>query len=258
MRDRGLQAADHLQAEVFSIPSGKERDLIRRMRRGRIEFSRWLKNEINSLIEGDEAATVGAAFRECFVRLDSLVAETKESIPVAQEPERFLPLLDDSFYVRSVKRLKRWRRNARRIFRADFELKRDIPFRRLAQYHCAIILPLRLTRTANLIGARTLLTLRVSRNLYSRLDRHFETVGVAVEASDKDRLPQSGLWKARQSLQEMFDEAITKQNQFGATIKEELRTVFIQAYAALLKDLAVAGTFELPRRRFRHSKGSHA
>jgi hypothetical protein len=258
MRDRCLQAVDRLQADVFSLPAGKERDRIRGMRRGRMEFSRWLKNAINRLIEDDEAATAGAAFRECFVRLDSLTAETKESIPVAQEPERFLPSFDDSFYVRSVKRLKRWRRNARRLFRADFELKREILFRRLAQYHCAIILPPRLTRTANLIGARTLLELRVSRSLYARIDRHFETVCAAVEASDKARLAQSELWKARQSLQERFDEAVIEQNQFSATIKEELRTVFVQAYAALLKDLAVAGTFEAPRSRFRHSKASHA
>jgi hypothetical protein len=137
-------------------------------------------------------------------------------------------------------------------------LKREIPFRRLVQYHCAIILPRRLTRTANLIGARTLLTLRVSRELYARIDRHFETIGGAAEASDKDRLSQSELWKERQSLQERFDEAIVEQSQFSATMKEELRTVFIRTYAELLRDLTIAGTFELPRRRFHHSKALHA
>jgi hypothetical protein len=245
MRDRCLRAADRLHAEVSSLPLEKERDLIRRLRRGRIEFSRWLCVEISRLIEDGETTTTGEAFRECFVQLDLLAAETKESIPVAQEPGRFLPLPDDSFYVRSVKRLKRWRRNARRLFGADSELKREIPFRRLVQYHCATILPQRLTRTANLIGARKLLALRGSRDLYARTDCHFETIGAAVEASDKDRLSQSELWKARQSLQERFEEAITEQNQFNATIRGELRTAFAQTYAALIEDLAVAGTFEL-------------
>ena len=258
MRDRFLQAVDRLQAEAASSPSGKERDLIRSLRGRRIEFSRWLREEINRLIEDGETSTTGEAFRECFYRLDSLAAEAKERIPVAQEPERFLPLLDDSFYVRSVKRLKRWRRNARRLFGADSELKREIPFRSLVQYHCAIILPRLLIRTANHIGAQTLLTLRVSRNLFTRVDRHYESITTALEARDKDRLSQSELCKARQSLQERFDESITEQDQFNAKIKEDLRIVFAETYAALLKDLAIAGTFEAPRRRFRHSKTSHA
>jgi hypothetical protein len=258
MRDRFLQAVDRLQEEAASSPSGKERDLIRRLRGRRIEFSRWLREEINRLIEDDEGATTGEAFRECFYRLDSLAAEAKDRIPVTQEPERFLPLPDDSFYVRSVKLLKRWRRNARRLFGADSELKREVPFRRLVQNHCATTLPRRLTRTANHISSQTLLALRVSRNLYARVDRHFESITTALEAKDKDRLSQSELCKARQSLRERFDEAITEQDQFNATIKEDLRTFFAQTYAALLKDLAIAGTFEAPRRRFRQSKTSHA
>jgi hypothetical protein len=258
MRERCLQSVDRLQAEAASLPPGKERELIRRLRGRRMEFSRWLREEISRLIENDEAATTGEAFRECFYRLDSLAAEAKERIPVAQEPERFMPKGDDSFYVRSVKRLKRWRRNSRRLFAADYELKREIPFRRLVQYYCAIILPPRLTRTANLIGAQTLLALRVSRNLYARVDRHYESITTALEARDKDRLSQSELCKARQSLQERFDEAITEQDQFNAKIKEDFRTVFAELYAALLKDLAIAGTFEAPSRRFRHSKASHA
>ena len=258
MRDLCLQAIDRLRAEVAALPSGKERDLIRRMRGDRIEFSRWLKNEINLLIEADEATTIGAAFRECFTQLDLLAAKTKESFPVAQEPELFLPLPDDSFYARSVKQLKRWRRNAHRLFRVASELKREIPFRRLAQYHCAVILPERLTRTANLIGAHTLLALIGSRNLYARIDRNYETIAAAIEASNEEQISQPELRKSRQSLQDRFDETIVEQNQFNAMIKEELRTAFAQAYVALLKDLAIAGTFEAPRRHIHHSKATHA
>jgi hypothetical protein len=262
MQDRCLQTIDHLLAEVASFAPGKEKDLIRRLRGARIELSSWLQGEINWLVEDDNAFTIGEAFQECFERLDLLAAEAEETILVAQEPERFLPLPDDSFYFRSVKRLKRWRRNARQGDGAGSELKREIPYRRLVQRHCAIILPQRLMRAVNLIGAQTLLALSGSRNLYDRIDQHYETIVTTVEASDGDQSSQSDLSErlkqARQAIQEKFDAVAAEQRQSGATIKRELTSVFSQTYAALLKDLTVAGTFELPRRRLRHSRDSHA
>jgi hypothetical protein len=262
MQDRCLQTIDHLLAEVASLAPGKKKDLIRRLRGTRIELSSWLQGEINWLVENDKTATIGEAFQECFERLDLLAAEAKETILVAQEPERFLPLPDDSFYIRSVKRLKLWRRNARRLFGAGSELKRKVPYRRLIQHHCAVILPQGLMRAANLIGAQTLLALRSSRNLYDRVDQHYETIVTAVEASDGDQPSQSEFGErmkhARQAIQEKFDAVAAEQRQSSATIKKELTGAFSQAYAALLKDLTVAGTFELPRRRLRHSKDSHA
>ncbi len=262
MQDRCLQTIDHLQAEVASLAPGREKDLIRHLRAARIELSSWLLREINWLDEDDKAATIGEAFQECFERLDLLAAEAKGTILVAQEPERFLPRLDDSFYIRSVKRLKRWRRNARRLFGAGSELKRKVPYRRLVQFHCAVILPRRLMRAANLIGAQTLLALSGSRNLFDRIDQHHETIITAVEASDGNQPSQSELTErlkqARQAIQEKFEAAAAEQRQSGGAIKRELTGAFSQTYAALLKDLTIAGTFELPRRRLRHSKDSHA
>lgn len=260
MQDQCLQTIDHLQAEVGSLAPGKEKDLIRSLRSRRVEFSGWLQEEIKRLLEDDKAVTTGEVFLECFERLDSLAAEAEEAILVRQEPERFLPLLEDSFYIRSVKRLKRWRRNARRLFGGS-ELKREVPFRRLAEHHCAATLPQWLARAANLAGAQTLLALRSSRELYDRIDQHYETIITAVEASDGDQPAPSELSErlrqARQTMEEKFDAAAAEQRQSGATIKKELTSAFSQTYAALLKDLSVAGTFESPRRRFRHSKVSH-
>ncbi len=262
MQDRCLQTMNHFQTEVASLAPGREKDLIRRLRGDRIELSGWLRGEINWLVEDDKVTAASETFRECLERFDLLAAEAKETILVAQEPERFLPLLDDSFYIRSVKRLKRWRRNTRRLFGVGSELTREVPYRRLVQHHFAIILPQRLMRAANLIGAQTLLALKGSRDLYDRIDQHYETIVTAVEASDGNQPSQSELGErlkqARQAIQEKFDAVAAEQRHSGAMIKRELTSVFSQTYAALLKDLTVAGTFELPRRRFRHSKDSHA
>jgi Kef-type K+ transport system membrane component KefB len=262
MREQCLQTIDRLQAEAASLAPGEAKRLIRCLRGRRLEFSRWLQEEIHKLVAEDGAATAGEVFRECLDRLDALAAAAKESILAAQEPERFLPLRADSFYVRSVKRLKRWRRRARRFFGAEAELKRAVEFRRLLQYHCAVTLPPRLPRVANLINAQTLLALRISRSLYDRIDRHYEAIITAVEGSDGGRLTPSELSeqlkRARRSLLEKFDAAATEQEKLGATVKKELTTVLAESYEAILKDLALAGTFELPRRRYRYPKGSHA
>jgi hypothetical protein len=262
MQDQCLQTIDHLQAEVVSLAPGKEKDLIRCLRGRRIEFSGWLQGEINRLLEDDNAVGAGEAFRQCIERLDLLAAEAEKTILVAQEPERFMPLFGDSFFIRTVKRLKRGRRNTRKIFGASSELQREIPFRRLVQYHCVFIPPAQLMRAANLIGAQTLRALRSSRNLYDRIDQHYETLVTAIEATDGNQPSQSELSErlkqARQATQEKFDAAAAEQQQINATIKQELTITFSRAYAALLKDLTVAGTFEMPRRRFRHSKVSHA
>jgi hypothetical protein len=262
MQEQSSQTIDRLQAEIFSLTPGKGKDLIRHLRGRRIEFSGWLQEEINRLLEDDLAVAAGEAFRECAERLDSLAMEAAETILVAQEPMRFTPLAGDSFFIRSVKRLKRWRRSTRRFFVAGSELKREIPFRRLVQYHCAFVLPQQLMRAANLIGARTLRALRSSRNLYDRIDQHYEALVTAIEATDGNQPSRSELSErleqARQATQEKFAAAAAEQRQISATIKQELTVTFSQTYAALLKDLTVAGTFEMPRRRFRHSRGSHA
>ncbi len=102
MQNQFLQRIGHLQAEVDSLARGKEKDLIRRLRGERIELSRWLTEEIQRLVEDDKVATTVEAIQDCFERLDSLSREAKETILVVQEPERFMALLGDSFYVKSV------------------------------------------------------------------------------------------------------------------------------------------------------------
>ncbi len=200
MQDQCVQTINHLKAEVALLEPGKEKKLIHHLRNDRIGFSCWLEREITRLVEDDPAARIGEVFRECFERLDLIAAEAKETILVVQDPERFIPHLDDSFFVRSVKRLKRWRRNIRRLLGAGSELKREVPFRRLVYHHCSVILPQRLAKAANLIGAQTLLGLRSSRYLYDRFDQEHETIVTAIEAG-------SGSHQSQSELLERVDEA---------------------------------------------------
>jgi hypothetical protein len=152
---------------------------------------------------------------ECFERLDILTSEAKETILVVQELERFIPLLDDSLFIRSV-------------------------------------------RVVNLICAQTLLTLRNSRNLYDRIDEHYESIITAVEASAQNPLSQSDLCeqlkKANQTVKENFESVVAEQQQFNSSIKQELTLTFSRSYEAILNDLPLAGTFEMPRHKFGHSK----
>ncbi len=262
MHEQWRLATDHLLADAALITQGKGKDFIRRLRVLRMEFSRSLREEIGALVDDNKESMMSEVFRECFDRLDFLAADSEEVILVTQEAERLMPRLDDSFYSRRVKQLKRWRGNARRFFGSGSELKRVIPLRRLVRYHCVFILPQRLTRAANFIGAQTLIAFRTARNLFDRIDQHYESVITYVERGDGDQLAQSEirdlLKESRQSLQEKFAEAALELEQFDAKIKYELTTVFAEAYAALIRDLAIAGTFELPRRRFRYSKAADA
>lgn len=261
MRDRCLGIMTHLQNELASATVGGNKHVIHCLRRQRMDISQWLQAEITGLVENGGGMTA-KNLRQCFDKFGVLAADARETIVVSQELERFIPLLEDSFYVRSLKRLKRWRGAARRLFGAATDLKRDVRLRRLAQFHLATLLPQRIPRIANLLGAQRLLTLQLSRQLYDRLDGHFESIIAMVEEGAHDRAAQADLdariAEARQALEEKFDAALTEQARLEAILKQEVTTVFSQSYDSLLKDLALAGTFELPRRRYRTAKIAHA
>jgi hypothetical protein len=137
MRDRCLQTIGHLRAEACSLAEGEGKELIRRLREDRIGLSCWLQREVERLVEYDKTGTIGEAFSATIERVERLAAEAEPTIRVVQEPERLISVPGDPFFVRSVKRLKRWRRNVRGLFGARSELTRKVPFRRLVRYHVA-------------------------------------------------------------------------------------------------------------------------
>jgi len=181
MEEQTMQSFAHIIDEAAAYSPDKAQKLIHCVRRNRIAFSEWTRQQTAALAEASERAELGEAFQKIFDRLAALHKDMPESIVVIQEEERFEPSIDDSTYVRFGKLLKRARRNLRRLLRIRSPLVRKVQFNRLIEYHCATQLPQQLSRVANLTGAQPLAALRSSRRNFDFIDRQYETVITGLE-----------------------------------------------------------------------------
>jgi Kef-type K+ transport system membrane component KefB len=258
MRDHCLQTIDQLAEEARANGGRRRRAWIHLLRESRAAFSRWLQEDLTILLDKADAAASKHAFQKCFSQLDALPAQTKDSILIPQEPERFQRAPEDSFYIRRGKQLKRGFRVLRRLFGADTYLKREVPLSALVKYHFAGTLPPRLIRVANLLGAQPLTALRSSHKLYAQIDAQYETIITWLEERGDPHPAEAELGARlagmRHELAEKLRAAEVEQERFGAGVKGTLTRLCAQTYAGLLEDLAIAGTFELPPRRFRYAK----
>lgn len=259
LQEHGRQTIERLMEQVASLPRGDRDQLIHLIRESRTQFSRWLLRALTELVAGDEA-TVRAtnAFRDLFQAMGTICDDAPRNLVILQEPERFLPTPSDSFYVNVRKRFKRWFNTLRRGVGIGAGLKRVVLFRRLAKYHLAGTLPLLMLKVANLLGAQTLLALKKMRALYSRFDENYESLITFLEGQEEGLVEPLDLRKAlatmSQDLQEDFNQVASDVERHSSDIKRQVTFAVSETYGAFLKHLEIAGTFELPRRRFRYSK----
>lgn len=257
-QNRADQSFSQLCAEAEGFAPEKAQAFIQSIRLNRIAFSEWLRAESLPALPKGDPANAGDTFAELFDGLAQMPRRLPESIAVAQEGERFVPVFDDRFYIRWGKRLKGIIRRFRGLLNLKSDMMREIPFRRLVEYHCSGLLPQQLSRTANLISAQPLAALRNSRRNFDFIDRQYETLISRLEEKSSSGMTSDQLTaqlrEARTSLKKRFDSSLLEQEQFCGSIKQELSERFIGSYIALLNDLVLAGTFELPSRRFRLQK----
>ncbi len=258
MREQTLQSFNHLSQESESFAIEKAQKLIHCVRKNRIAFSEWTRKETEAMAKSDEQAKIEDSFRKLFDGLAAIHKKLPDSIVVVQEDERFEASIDDRLYIRFVKMLKRNRRSLRRLFNVKSELTRDVLFTQLAKYYCAGLLPQRLNRMANLVYAQPLAALRSSRRSFDFIDRQYETIISMLEENSGEGITAEKLGgvirESIESLQKKFESALAEQEQFREAVKKEMTTTFSGVYGEMLKALSLAGTFELPRRRFRLPK----
>ncbi|MCI0488337.1 MAG: ATP-binding protein, partial [Blastocatellia bacterium] len=256
MHEEYLRATEKLAS--YALESADATDMIDRFRESRTSYSRWLLTEIIRQTAEGEASRSKEALRVFFNEVDRLCETAEGNITVEQEPDRFQPTSDDSFYVRLGKLLKRWLRFLRRILGSGSKMKRSVDFRRLARYHFGGTLPPITARAANLIGAQPLFAFKKSRILYGQIDENYET-GISLLERFSSPGVSAGLrieetvGKMREELEEDFEAALADLAQYGKDIERHKMFALSETYSAFLRDLSVAGTFELPPRRFRYS-----
>lgn len=258
VREHTLQSFAQLREESETFSAPKAQTFIHRVRRSRIAFSEWMREETGAMIKADEQLKIDEAFAELFDGLAAVNKKLSANIVVTQEDDRFESSIDDSFYVRLGKMLKWICRGLRRLFRFNPEMTRDVPFSRVVEYYCAGMLPPRLERVANLIGAQPLVALRSSRRSFDFIDRQYEMIISLLEEKNAAEVTAENLSRLLQesisSLRERFQAASAEQEQFRDTIKKEMTITFSGTYGEMLRALSLAGTFELPSRRLRLPK----
>ncbi len=259
MQEQYGHTVERLAADVARDFDATPQPLIHLVRESRIAFSRRLMGEITSFASNDErAAAAQTAFKELFAAVSGICEQSEAGIEVAQEPERFQSLPGDSLFVKARKMLKRWREKIGSIFGSGVEMTRFVSFRRLAKYHFAGGLPMPMLKAANWVGAQPLFALKKCAILYRLIDEGYETLITFLEKNSENLLEKSeclaALNRMRAALDEEFKQALADIEQYGDDCQKRLGLIWAQTYEAFLRDLRLAGTFELPRRRFRYSR----
>ncbi|MCI0697078.1 cation:proton antiporter [candidate division KSB1 bacterium] len=255
MRNLYGHAVERLAAEVVRIFDATPRPLIHIVRESRIAFSRRLMGEITSFAANDER-TVAAqnAFKELFAAVAAICEQSEAGIEVTQEPERFQALPGDSLFVQARKMLKRWRKKIVGMFGSGAAMTRFVSLRRLAKYHFAGGLPMPMLKAANWVGAQPLFALKKCAILYRLIDEGYETLITFLEENGENPPAKTALNRMRASLDEEFKQALADVEQYGHDCQKGLGLIWAQTYGTFLRDLRLAGTFELPRRRYRYSR----
>ncbi|GEM_PF-435189 len=259
LRDDFAGAVAQLTRAISARSGADTHELALILRESRIRFSRSLMGKTVAAASNEKRiAASQSAFEEMFKAVAGVCEATAGSIVVAQEPERFSPLPGDSLFVRARKMLKRWQRGLNRIFSSGAELERLIYFRRLCKFYFCGALPEETLPAANMINAQPLFALKKCRILYNLIDEGYEAIISALESNDENSLTApaclEALGKMKIELQEEFKVAAADIGRYGKDCDRRLTLSWSQVFSGFLKALALAGTFELPRRQHRYSK----
>jgi Kef-type K+ transport system membrane component KefB len=258
IRDRCLKAIEQLAEKVNATDCAAKLELIHTFRESRIAYSRWLSDEIAAVAANEEDVVSSKnAFKELFNTVADAGENAEGSIEVVEEPERFLSAPGDSLYIKARKTLKRWHKKVRGTFGSGAGMKRIVYFRRLAKYHFTGILPTQMPAVANLFGAQRLFALKKCRILYKLIDEGYETfitVWEKNEATVEKSECLNALTGMRLESEAEFAQALADVERYGDDCNKRLGLVWSQIYGDFIGDLAIAGTFELPRREFRYSR----
>ncbi len=252
-----VRAVERLKSELELSVKESSQELISLLRESRAALSRQLLNELNGLIADGQAAASQKAFSDFFKILEILCEEVRETIVVTQEPERLVPTAYDSFYIRSGKRIKRWIVSARSRLGLGEGLKRRIHFKKLLRYHLLGRLPPEMLRAANAVGMQLALALQASRELYAQIEASYEAALMLLEgdsSSSQAAILNELLEKMRQLSQSGFIEVRRVAERSAEEINRLLALLLSQSCEAVIRDLELAGTFELPPRRYRYAK----
>lgn len=196
--------------------------------------------------------------RTAFESLLDLVQRVQEAGPskmeVDQEKARLESQPGDNFLVRAV---KRWKRLASSLSLSLTKrpLQRVVPFSALVKFHFAGRFPTAALGAGNLLGSQSIFTLKRIHSLVDKIDQDFDTIGENLSAENVERAD------ALRDL-DAFESTISEEvAAFGNDLEgrgTDLRRAVIEAMALCFDEfnehLALAGTFELPPRKYRFSR----
>jgi len=226
------------------------------LREGRTAFSEWLFDRFKH-ISAQTGPTQGAqqAFEELFSSLEEICRSLQKSrITVTQHEELFAASPRDSLYVGWGKLAKRLRR---RLGKKEFE--RRFSLRRLVCFHLLGQLPRKLLRIANMLGEAEFFLLRRVKGLSEEIDQaniSFLTLLDQEETQNLDgaRLAEKAA-KLRDELDESFRLVGAEVMKYYDDVRAALEAEVSGCLDRLVADARLAGTIELPERRFQLKSG---
>ncbi|MFH1573281.1 MAG: hypothetical protein ABIG68_04820 [Acidobacteriota bacterium] len=258
IKDQYRSSIEQFEQETGRTEQQGSDELVRRLRQKRTFFSRWLLGEITAMVSSHHRSDAGKqAFAGLYRILDGVGDRAKVFVEVEQEPHCFDPCPGDALLVRSVKGLKRaW--NRLRLLTSGSTMRRVVPVRKLAKYHLSGGAPVRLLRVGNLAAAQPFFLLRMLQNVYLQIDHDYDAVIARLEQSAQAPAAVTSVRAALsvmlREIEEDLAEAERDLERYAADMRKRLIQAFGQACGELLEGSRIAGTFELPERRYRFSR----
>lgn len=233
------------------------------VRESKRHFSKWFAAEILSLSsDGQDTERSINAFNQLFQSCNIIYQEVDEDITVNEEMERFISSYLDSRYIKTGKLLKRIRFKVRRLFGSDYVPKRVLHMRNLVKYNFGGMLPPKFRKAANMVGYETFFLISKLRMLHQSFNVFYDELLEFLDQQEH-RL-SSGTPFDRERLYELFafyqkgfeedlNFVLSEIGKYRDDTNTEINAGFAAVYNKLIKMIKIAGTFELPEKKFRFS-----
>lgn len=248
------ELADELKAD-------RDLDEIERGGKGhssRIALSRAFLSIVEKIDTGkSKIAQDRKAFGELFASLKEQVDQLEATLAVPCEQSLLLPQPGDTVIAKFRKRLKWLAHRIRQLFGSGEQRVRTVYLGKLAKYHFIGRLPVQTRTTASLIASFGNYALQKCKIYYGLLEEKYDVLLKNIyfqEESDNGPVdPQAIVQQIRDELHEEIAHIEADLDAYKEECRVRLVFAFAQTYRALLQDVQLSGTFQLPSRHFRFS-----
>ena len=197
------------------------------------------------------------AFGELLSSIKNEVEGLDSTLEVDEEKSLLEPRRDDSLSVQFRKVLKRAGLRIRQVFGSGEQRTRTVYLHKLAKFHFVGKAPEPLKVPANILAGFGNFALQKCKIYYGLLEEKYDVLLHHIyfpEQNNTDDLrPAPSAVRIREELTEEIAHIQNDLEAYRQDTKARLLFAMTQTYQALLNDVRLSGTFQLPQRNFRFS-----